>query len=116
MNPDNDFIIDMTHKFLKSSLLIAFLAVPLAGLAQNGVLAPSDERSAFEERRKSILDANNMRATYHNYGFAGRASGQDELVYEYPKNTNRWYIYFMSIFTGTEVQNQVDLGQKRFLL
>jgi hypothetical protein len=104
----------MTHKFIKSSLLIAFLAVPLSGIAQNGVLAPSDERSAFEERRKSILDANNMRATYHNYGFAGRASAQDELVYEYPKNTNRWYIYFMSIFTGSEVQNQGGTGAETF--
>ncbi len=104
----------MTHKFIKSSLFIALLAVPLVGFAQNGVLAPSDERSAFEERRKSILDANNMRATYHNYGFAGRASGQDELVYEYPKNTNRWYIYFMSIFTGSEVQNQGGSGAGTF--
>ncbi len=104
----------MTHKFITSSLVIAFLAAPLAGFAQNGIYTPSDERSAFEQRRKSILDANNMRATYHNYGFAGRASGQDELVYEYPKNTNRWYIYFMSIFTGSEVRNQGGSGAETF--
>ena len=69
---------------------------------------PSDERSSFEERRKSIMDANTLRATYHNYGFAGRTSedNRDELYFEFPKNTNRRYIYFISIFTGAEVENQ----------
>jgi hypothetical protein len=69
---------------------------------------PSDERSSFEERRKSILDANTLRATYHNFGFNGRTddSNVDELYYEFPKNTNRRYIYFISIFTGAEVTNQ----------
>jgi hypothetical protein len=104
----------MIQKFIKSSLIIALTVVPLSGFAQNGTIEPSEERSAFEQRRKSILDANNMRATYHNYGFAGRASGQDELVFEYPKNTNRWYIYFMSIFTGAEVTNQGGTGTPTF--
>ncbi|MCH8569176.1 MAG: hypothetical protein LAT67_12955 [Balneolales bacterium] len=69
---------------------------------------PSDERSSFEERRKSILDANTLRATYHNFGFSGRTNDQnvDELYFEYPKNTNRRYIYFVSIFTGAEVIDQ----------
>jgi len=103
---------------IKKILLTTTAFILLSGvgnlIAQNGVIVPSDERSAFEERRKSILDANNLRATYHNYGFAGRASGQDELVYEYPKNTNRWYIYFMSIFTGAEVRNQGGSGPETF--
>ncbi|MCC5926788.1 MAG: T9SS type A sorting domain-containing protein [Bacteroidetes bacterium] len=75
---------------------------------------PSEDRAEFEDRRKSILDANNLRATYHNYGFAGRASGADELVFEFPKNTNRWYIYFVSIFMGAEVENQGGTGSERF--
>ena len=75
---------------------------------------PSEDRAEFEQRRKSILDANNLRATYHNYGFAGRASAADELVFEFPKNTNRWYIYFVSIFMGAEVENQGGTGASRF--
>ena len=69
---------------------------------------PSDERSSFEERRKSILDANTLRATYHNFGFAGRPtdSDVDDLYFEFPKNTQRRYLYFVSIFTGAEVIDQ----------
>ena len=104
----------MIKKIISNALLLTFLIGPVVVFAQNGPLAPSDERSSFADRRKSILDANNMRATYHNYGFAGRASGQDELVFEYPKNTNRWYIYFVSIFTGAEVVNQGGTGAERF--
>lgn len=92
-----------------------FLTLILSGagatvIAQNNGLRhePSNERSSFEERRKSIMDANTLRATYHNYGFAGRTSedNRDELYFEFPKNTNRRYIYFVSIFTGAEVQNK----------
>ena len=76
--------------------------------AQQSDFTPSNERSSFEERRKSILDANTLRATYHNFGFAGRASEVDELYFEFPKNTNRSYLYFASVFTGAEVTNQQD--------
>jgi len=87
----------------------------LSGFAFSAIAQlPSEDRSEFEERRKSILDANNLRATYHNYGFAGRASAADELVFEFPKNTNRWYIYFVSIFMGAEVENQGGTGNQRF--
>ena len=104
----------MTKKIFSAALLVTILVGSGSVYAQNGNVTPSDERSSFEDRRKSILDANNLRATYHNYGFAGRASGQDELVFEYPKNTNRWYIYFMSIFTGAEVENQGGTGTETF--
>ncbi|HAC14712.1 MAG TPA: hypothetical protein DCE78_02025, partial [Bacteroidetes bacterium] len=114
MNKDFDQVIDMTKKIFSAALLVTILVGSGSVYAQNGNVTPSDERSSFEDRRKSILDANNLRATYHNYGFAGRASGQDELVFEYPKNTNRWYIYFMSIFTGAEVQNQGGTGTETF--
>jgi hypothetical protein len=97
---------------IKKSILLSLGLICLAGIpmlyGQNGVLTPSQDRSSFEDRRKSILDANELRATYHNYGFAGPSSGsnRDELPYEFPKNTNRRYIYFISIFTGAEVRNQ----------
>ncbi len=96
--------------------LLAVLVTCLAGIAPYAVTVaqtptdnvPSDERSSFEERRKSILDANTLRATYHNFGFSGRTndSNVDELYFEFPKNTNRRYIYFVSIFTGAEVVDQ----------
>jgi len=94
-------------------LLLGGLTVPGIINAQttfNPDARPSEERSDFEERRKSILDANNLRSTYHNFGFGGRTGegNRDELYYEYPKNTNRRYIYFISIFTGAEVRNQLE--------
>ncbi|MCH8485594.1 MAG: hypothetical protein LAT75_01940 [Candidatus Cyclonatronum sp.] len=95
---------------LMSALLFAGLitAEGVRAQAQTGNI-PSDERSSFEERRKSILDANNLRATYHNFGFSGRTTDAnvDELYFEFPKNTNRRYLYFVSIFTGAEVIDQV---------
>jgi hypothetical protein len=71
-------------------------------------VAPSSERARFQDRRKSILDANNVRATYHNFGHQGVSNGanRDELYYEFPKNTNRQYIYFVAAFIGAEVNNQ----------
>ncbi len=106
---------------IKKTSLLLFSILLVAGvevlLSQNANFTPSKERSSFDERRKSILDANNLRSTYHNYGFGGRTSenNRDELYYEYPKNTNRRYIYFVSIFTGAEVTNQVNTpGQERF--
>jgi len=66
---------------------------------------PSEERSSFERRKTSIMDGNLLRATYHNTGHAGRrnSSSLDELIFEYPRNTNREYMYFMSVMFGTEV-------------
>ncbi len=92
------------------ALLTGFSGVVFAQTSMDPNYNPSDERSAFEERRKSILDANTLRATYHNYGFGGRTGedNRDELYFEYPKNTNRRYLYFVSIFTGAEVRNQIN--------
>jgi hypothetical protein len=104
----------MTRKTITSLFGILLIGGLTASVMPVTAQTPGTERSEFEQRRKSILDANNLRATYHNYGFAGRASTQDELVFEYPKNTNRWYIYFVSIFTGAEVSNQGGTGAARF--
>ena len=55
--------------------------------------------------RKSVLNQNNLRASYNNFGFAGRSSDAnfDEFFYEFPKDTNRRYIYFTGLFIGTTV-------------
>lgn len=79
-------------------------------LAQNSDYQPSEQRSEFEGRKKSIMDGNSLRATYHNFGHAGRTDNQnfDELLFEYPKNTGREYMYFMSAMIGAEVENQTN--------
>jgi hypothetical protein len=97
----------------KNSFTLLFGAALLmvtapAILAQNSGFQPSEERASFEDRRKSILDANTLRATYHNFGWHGRTNedNRDELYFEYPKNTNRRYIYFLAVFMGAEVFDQ----------
>ena len=79
---------------------------------RNDDYTPTDERSSFELRRQSIMDGNRTRATYHNYLHAGREGGQniDQLLFEFPINTNREYIYFISFHMGTEVEDQTDPG------
>ncbi|SMO75768.1 hypothetical protein SAMN06265219_109156 [Gracilimonas mengyeensis] len=85
-------------------------------MAQNGDYEPSEERSSFQQRKKSIMDGNRLRATYHNSGHAGRYDGQntDEILFEFPINTDRTYIYFVSAVVGAEVENQNDGGPDRF--
>lgn len=69
---------------------------------------PSEERSSFDQRKISIMDGNLLRATYHNTGHAGRrnSGSLNELIFEYPRNTGREYMYFMSVMYGTQVTNQ----------
>lgn len=69
---------------------------------------PSEERSSFDQRKVSVMDGNRLRASYHNTGHAGRrnSGNLNELLFEFPKNTNREYMYFMSVMFGTEVPDQ----------
>jgi hypothetical protein len=100
----------MKSTYLSSLLLVitlSWLGLAPVSQAQNSEdHIPSKERSQFQDRRKSILDGNNVRATYHNFGWAGRISGQDEIIFEYPKNTGRQYMYLFAFFIGAEVQDQ----------
>lgn len=92
------------------------LSISLASAQQQDTskYSPSEERSSFEERRKSIMDGNQLRATYHNFGHAGRTASQntDELLFEYPRNTGREYMYFMSVMLAAEVPDQT--GNDKF--
>ncbi len=107
-------------KRISNIILLALVAgsfLSEATLQAQGTTPPSQERSRFQDRRKSILDANNVRATYHNFGHQGVSSGanRDELYYEFPKNTNRQYVYFVAAFIGAEVNNQASAaGAPRF--
>lgn len=99
----------MNRNTLHIKGLFIFLVValfPSILLAQE--YEPSEERSSFTDRKKSTMDANRLRASYFNTGHAGRrnSTSLDELIFEFPRNTNREYMYFMSVHYGTEVTNQ----------
>ncbi|MTI87962.1 MAG: hypothetical protein FH748_08345 [Balneolaceae bacterium] len=91
----------------KLVLLTFFSCLAVTAFAQDDY-DPSEERSDFDQRKKSIMDGNLLRATYHNTGHAGRrgSSSLDELLFEYPRNTGRDYMYFMSVMMGTVVPDQ----------
>ena len=88
----------------------------LGSVSLSAQYVPSNERSSFQERKKSIMDGNRLRATYHNTGHAGRTAGQntDELLFEFPRNTGRTYMYFMSVVFGAEVEDQSVNDGTRF--
>ncbi len=92
----------------KANLFLLFTFLPLMVLAQDASYEPSEERASFQLRKKSIMDGNRIRATYQNSGHAGRYDGQntDEILFEFPINTDRTYIYFVSSIMGAEVENQ----------
>lgn len=99
-----------------SKSITTFLLLGLSLLLVTPALAqdydPSDERSDFDQRKISIMDGNRLRATYHNTGHAGRRNNTslNELLFEFPRNTNREYMYFMSVMFGTEVPQQNELN------
>ncbi len=96
----------MKIKTLFTLIFIAGISIPV--FAQDSDFEPSEERSDFDQRKVSIMDGNRLRASYHNTGHAGRrnSSSLNELLFEFPRNTNREYMYFMSLMYGTEVPNQ----------
>ncbi len=95
-------------KFLWGAILL--LAVTLAE-AQVTNYVPSDNRADPNFRRRSNLDGNNVRVTIHNFGVNGNEGSEPgQWGFEWPKNTNRTYIWFVSIWLGGEVYN--DLGEK----
>ncbi len=97
----------------KSFFILSFLTL-FAGIvpviAQTQDYHPSKERAidgAIE--RRSVMDANQLRATYYNTGHAGKeANTPDEIQFEYPKNTGRNYMYFVSVMVGTEVPDELN--------
>jgi len=71
---------------------------------------PSDNRADPNFRRHSNLDGNNVRVTIHNFGVNGNEGSEPgQWGFEWPKNTNRDHIWFVSIWLGGEVVN--DAGE-----
>jgi len=68
---------------------------------------PSDNRADPNYRRRSNLDGNNVRVTVHNFGVNGNEGSEPgQWGFEWPKNTNRTYIWFVSIWLGGEVVSE----------
>jgi len=100
---------DLKHiRLLFFSLTVGL--IPFLIQAQDQTYEPSEERSSFELRAQSDMDANRLRASYYNHGHNGKIDGGDprQLDFEFPKNTGRIYLRFMSVHYGTEVPNPND--------
>lgn len=99
----------MIREFMNFKKLLSFTVLILYSAV---LLAQSNERSSFDRRKTSDMDGNQLRATYHNTGHAGRRNSEslDELLFEFPKNTNREYMYFMSLMYGTQVPDARTSG------
>ncbi len=106
----------MNFKFFLS--LLAFSSIYSYSIAQNNTHIPSNERSSFEGLKNSIMDGNQLRATYFNNGHSGRlnSSSLQQLIFEYPRNTGRNYMYFASLMYGTEVQDESTPEDDKFAI
>lgn len=84
------------------SLLAAMLcATGLVVLQAQHV--PSRERVDPTLRRRTEIDGNNLRTSVFNFAFSGRTGAGQGVPYEWPKNTNRFYVALVSLFVGGEV-------------
>lgn len=107
----------------KTNTFIALLSLLLLTGSQlvmaQSTYEPSEQRSDFQSRKKSIMDGNDLRASYFNYGISGKPNNlPDELRFEFPKNTGREYMHFMFLMFGTEItkQNVVTGGSTRAIV
>ena len=110
MNPNKSYYSGMIK--IVNSIIIAFVLLAVAVVeAQITGYVPSDNRADPNFRRRSNLDGNNVRVTIHNFGVNGHEGSEPgQWGFEWPKNTNRTYIWFVSIWLGGEVFN--DQGEK----
>ncbi len=110
----------LSMRFLRlaAAAVVAVAAIVLAvavGTARAQDYVPSQERVDLFERRQADLDGNVVRTTVFNYGQTGRTGGNqpDEIPYEWPKNTRRYYIALTGLFAGAEVTTED--GQTTYL-
>ncbi|MEK9137163.1 MAG: hypothetical protein AAB393_08570, partial [Bacteroidota bacterium] len=73
---------------------------------------PSRERVDPTLRRRSEIDGNNVRTSVFNFAFSGRTGGGQGVPYEWPKNTNRYYVALVSLFVGAEVRDDTGGTQR----
>jgi hypothetical protein len=64
---------------------------------------PSKERVDDLERRRDVVDGNQIRATITNYlQTAQSGNGSADYFYEYPKNTKRQYVALTQMWVGAQ--------------
>lgn len=68
---------------------------------------PSKERVDSRLRRRTEIDGNNVRTSVFNFVFSGRTGAGQGVPYEWPKNTNRYYVALVALFAGAEVEAKV---------
>jgi hypothetical protein len=95
------------NSVVKVSVLLAAILLLIAPLhAQTNDYEPSDQRADANFRAMSNLDGNNVRVSVHNNGVLGNDGNEpNQWGWEWPKNTKRTYIYFISIWLGGKVQS-----------
>lgn len=89
----------VTRQYLVSA---AFLLLFLFGDA-SAQHVPSRERVDPSLRRRTEIDGNNVRTSVFNFVFSGRTGAGQGVPYEWPKNTQRYYVALVSLFVGAEV-------------
>ncbi|MCB9057781.1 MAG: hypothetical protein H6627_04395 [Calditrichae bacterium] len=110
----------MKDIFMKTLFILLLIVIGLS-FAQTENHVPSSDRGNDLFKRNSNLDGNNLRTTIHNYGVKG-VSGDtpDQHYFEWPKNTGREHIYFVSFWVAGKVISEsgeeitiVDLADLR---
>jgi hypothetical protein len=91
------------NSLARLSLIPGFLLgvlVPHLLSAQN---LPPELRVDPTLRIRTEIDGNNVRTSVFNFVFSGRTGAGQGVPYEFPKNTGRYYVALVALFTGGEV-------------
>ncbi len=86
----------VTHRILL--MLAVFMAI-----GYNAGIAQDYERVDASLRRRTEIDGNNVRTSVFNFVFSGRTGANQGIPYEWPKNTQRYYVALVGLFVGAEV-------------
>lgn len=91
---------------MRNQLIIAIFLIHLFNLQLFSQHVPSSERGDPALRKKTSLDANDVRVTVMNHGHTGRYGGvpiYEQTPYEWPKNSGQVYLAQTTVFIGAEV-------------
>lgn len=84
--------------FLIATILSTFLV---------GQHIPTSERGDPNYRRQTDIDGNKVRTSIFNFGLTGRTGANPgEIPYEWPINTEQYYVALTGLFVGAEVQTE----------
>jgi hypothetical protein len=93
-------------------LLIVCVMAGVGSLTAQLNHVPSRERVDPTMRRRTEIDGNNVRTSVFNFVFSGRTGAGQGVPYEWPKNTNRYYVALVALFVGAEVTDDTGGVQR----